>query len=145
MTRDSEVLRHALSFRRALEELPDSCRPIALATFPAGSCGEVADLLGTELAERGFGDFHYVCGERLAAGGNHLVSHAWLEQGSLIVDITADQFSEVTLKVIVTRNSDWHAGWQRSKERIANFRLAGSSDLRSLEHVFSLLKRAMSP
>lgn len=40
--------------------------------------------------------------------GTKFGSHAWLERGSWIVDITADQFPDVTESVIVTQDRDWY-------------------------------------
>lgn len=38
--------------------------------------------------------------------GRH--SHAWIKQGDIIIDITADQFDEIETPVIVTNASAWH-------------------------------------
>lgn len=72
-----------------------------------GSCGDVAPLLGAFLHDQGAGTFSSVFGMR--GEGNNRRSHAWLEGEGLIVDITADQFDEVTERVIVAEHSDWHA------------------------------------
>jgi hypothetical protein len=50
-------------------------------------------------------------------------THAWLEQGSVIVDITADQFPEGTLPVIVSTASPWHEQFERESLNEADFRL----------------------
>ena len=39
-------------------------------------------------------------------------SHVWLEAGGLIVDITADQYDEVSRKVFVKETSAWHQTFQ---------------------------------
>lgn len=67
-------------------------------------------LLGEYLRNADLGDFQTRAGMRDV--GEHNQSHAWLEQGGLIVDITADQFPEVEDVVIVTYDSDWHQEWR---------------------------------
>jgi hypothetical protein len=42
-------------------------------------------------------------------------SHAWVEQGQVLADITADQFTDVPDRVIVTADRSWHdAGFPSS-------------------------------
>jgi len=51
-------------------------------------------------------------------------SHAWLECGDLIVDITADQFPEIKEKILVTTDRYWHKifkGQIRSSGNFENF------------------------
>jgi hypothetical protein len=98
-----EAVRGAASrFRSALEHGGLSL-PI-LATFPAGSCGAVSGLLGQYLIDSGLGDWWY----RMGSHRDSLASHAWLEQGGLTLDITADQFSDVAEPVILTARPAWH-------------------------------------
>jgi len=78
-------------FRHAIEACDRSALPITFENFPAGSCGDAALILGKYLEERGFGLFDYVLGER---GGR---SHAWLQRGHLVVDITGDQFDDMSV------------------------------------------------
>jgi hypothetical protein len=67
-------------------------------------------LLGNYLTEQGLGDFEYVTGERgnTAANPPTWTSHGWIRQGRTVIDITADQFSEVAESVIVADSSPWH-------------------------------------
>jgi hypothetical protein len=92
-----------ISFRSGCERAQS-----ALPSFPFGWCGAVCDLLEEYLRREGFGTFESICGER----HHPYQSHAWLRQGSLIVDITADQFAgENQSPVIVTCDSPWHDTW----------------------------------
>jgi len=84
----------AAAFRRAIEETPVLVRPFTMSELPHGSCGDAALLLGTYLAEAGFPEFLYVSAERGMKSDNTWTSHAWLAKGSLVVDITADQFDD---------------------------------------------------
>jgi hypothetical protein len=61
-------------------------------------------LLGQYLVDSGLGEWTY-CSGVLPDSGN---THAWLEQDGVLVDITADQFSDVDSPVIVTVDSKWH-------------------------------------
>ncbi len=76
--------------------------PVSFHEFPMGSCGDASLLLGKYLDEMGLGQFYYVSG--------HLErqSHAWLEKDGVIIDITADQFTEINDEVVVTRNNDFY-------------------------------------
>jgi hypothetical protein len=74
-------------------------------------------LLAKYLEENGFGIFHYMLGCRAGC------SHAWLQQGSLIVDITADQFGDVGEQVIVTTWSPWHIGFNGEVEHVADYKI----------------------
>lgn len=71
-----------------------------LSTFPVHSCQDSSILLGEYLRDNGQGEWRSVF-----AGDDR---HVWLEQGRIIVDITADQFPDVTDEVIVTTDRGWH-------------------------------------
>jgi hypothetical protein len=73
--------------------------------FPLGACGTASDLLGQYLVDSGLGEWTYRSGV-LPDSGN---THAWLERDGVLVDITADQFSDADSPVIVTTDSEWHA------------------------------------
>ena len=95
----------ARQFRDAIERTPSNELPITMQAFPAGACGDATLLLGHYLIAHGLDAFDYVLGER----DDH--SHAWLQQGTLIVDITADQFAEIDEPILITTNPVWHDGF----------------------------------
>jgi hypothetical protein len=78
--------------------------------FPRGTCGPVSELLGRYLVEAGFEDVMYVCGKKPSEG-----SHAWVEVGGIILDITGDQFGRPP--IVVTAASNWHNEWERDDAR----------------------------
>lgn len=102
--------RLATDFRHAVERCPRDRLPITFANFPHGACGDAALLLAKYLERNGHAGFVYVLGTR--NGG----SHAWLRRGSLIIDITADQFEDQPRSVIVDTQSSWHASFQLPPE-----------------------------
>jgi hypothetical protein len=108
---DFEILRgHAFRFRRALEQ----CRPQlasvpAFKSFPHGSCGDTCELLGRYLEQVDSGTWTSVSGQR---GAN---THAWLEKVGVIVDITADQFTDGPGPVFVSRDRSWHDQFQQQQ------------------------------
>ena len=110
----------AVRFRTAIEKCDPSRLPIGFQKFPRGSCGDAVLLLGTFLKEQGAGTFTYVVGER-GKKGRTWRSHAWLEADGVIVDITADQFPEITESVIVTTHSDWHKKFKQERPREADY------------------------
>ena len=91
-------------FRRALEE--GGLTHVTLQAFPRGSCGDASELLGEYLSGCGLGDWTYRWGVRKQQ------THAWLEQGGVIVDITADQFGEGMPSVLITRDRRWHEAFE---------------------------------
>jgi hypothetical protein len=104
-------------FRNAVERIDKSRLPITLQDFPHGACGDAALLLAKYLERQGFGKFDYMLGTR----DEH--SHAWLQRGDLIADITADQFPDNADAVIVKLKSAWHAEFQGEIENVADFEI----------------------
>lgn len=94
----------ATRFRVAMEA--GGFRYITLQHFPRGSRGEAAELFGEYLRDLGFGDWTYWNGFRPA--DEPFGSHAWVAQDGILVDVTADQFPDVTDSVIVTSDWSWH-------------------------------------
>lgn len=132
----------ALAFRRALERVAPESKAVALGQFPRGSCGDVTDLLGTYLQEKHGFEFDYVVGESCRPeeqGG--WFSHAWLQCDSLIIDITADQFPDVSESVIITRDSAWHRTFERRRLRVADFRRGGSCEMAELRKLYEKAAR----
>jgi len=120
---DEAVRDAAERFRKAIEETDETRLPIALQEFPLGSAGDATPLLGTFLIESGLGKFDYVSGQRGGDRKHRWTTHAWLQQGPLIVDITADQYRDCDEPVIVSRNSVWHEQFNGEKEHIADYRI----------------------
>jgi hypothetical protein len=119
----TEIVRIANKMRYTIEAVPINFLPISFLEFPHGSCGDASLLLGAYFKDLGFQGFELVRGERGRMEVNSWTSHAWLACGTLIVDITCDQFSDVPEKTIVSSSSAWHA----------QFKIVGigSSDFRS--------------
>jgi hypothetical protein len=91
-----DVVSAATRFRRAIEMTHP--HPISFGNFPSGACGATCELLGDYLKDSGLGNWHYVSGVKATEWGG---THAWLEHEGTLVDITGDQFAEVSTKVIV--------------------------------------------
>jgi hypothetical protein len=102
-----QLLKIARAARCALERYASGAKS---GGFPRGTCGLVSDLLGRYLVEAGFKKVMYVCGEKRSEG-----SHAWVEVGEIILDITGDQFGQPP--VVVTAASNWHDQWERDDPR----------------------------
>jgi hypothetical protein len=102
--------------REFIESTPPHERPERLFTYPKGSCGDTAMLMGTYLIKCGFERVEYVVG----IDGEH--SHAWLECDGFIVDLTADQFGCEIDRVIVTRNRSWHDDFANQERNSCDFR-----------------------
>ncbi|MFY0312911.1 hypothetical protein ACFMBG_23940 [Leisingera sp. D0M16] len=70
--------------------------------YPNGSCGAASEILAEYLHASGFGVFAYVVGR------DGVRSHAWLEQGRVIVDVTAGQFEGAPEPIIISTDQSWH-------------------------------------
>lgn len=117
MTKDPviEIAALAGAFRAALERADRSRLPITFRDFPHGACGDAALLLAKFLEQHGHGGFGYMLGLRDGW------SHAWLQRGQLVVDITADQFDEIEEAVIAREGSPWHATFEIEDDHPADF------------------------
>jgi hypothetical protein len=132
----------ATRFRLAIERCDLKRLTVCMRDFPVGSCGDAMPLLGTYFIEQGLGTFSYVLGERAtndSIDGHR--SHAWLEADGIIVDITADQFSEVDQKIIVTRHSAWHAAFERDEAlpHAADYRIYDLHTVSSLGQAYGII------
>lgn len=100
-----------------------------------------ASLLGTLFTDRGLPPFEYVAGGRPGQRRGIWASHAWLERKGLIVDVTADQFPEVSVPVLITTDHTWHRSFkvERRREK-ADFRVY---ELPYLDRAYETITKAM--
>lgn len=125
--------------RSAIEALPREKLPVTMSAFPSGSCGDVSLLLGRYLKDSDIADFEYVTGDRGSHDDNTWTSHAWLVRGSLIVDITADQFADAPGKIIVSEDSAWHRTFETERGQPSDFRVWSGPGIYHLHTVYGLL------
>jgi hypothetical protein len=105
-----EILSLAREFRQAIFAVDRSDFP-ALADFPHGSCGDASILLGQYLYDRLGSEWTYVAAARAMDG----LTHAWIEREGTIADITADQFYDVKIPVVVTTDRAWYEQFSVAK------------------------------
>jgi hypothetical protein len=75
-----------------------------------------------------------MCGERWIEEKKSLQTHAWLQNGSLIIGITADQFtSEIKEPVIVTTKSSWHKQFKTDNHGLASLNQTNLNPIYDLE------------
>lgn len=134
----------ARGVRAAILAVPTEERPIVLQDFPHGACGWSSLLLGAILKDRGHTGFIYVCGERPSLDPSKTSSHAWLERGSLIIDITADQFPDSPAPIVVSLNSQWHATFEREHIEPSDFRESLGPALYPLLSLYSRVARQLN-
>lgn len=98
-------------------------------------------MLAKLLERHGHPPFDYMLGSRDGW------SHAWIQQGDLIVDISADQFDDYGIPVTVVRGSAWHEGFAAERLHVADFMLynlaARNALARAFRYVESLLPTEM--
>jgi len=123
-----QIEKAAIEFRNAIEACSSELG-ISFQSFPKGSCGDATDLLGTYLIENGLGNFSYFYGDVSSKVNNIWSSHAWLQLDELVVDITADQFPEISQKVMVCSKSEWHTTLNGKFSHIADYRLINAPSI----------------
>ena len=128
----------AEAVRKVIENVPLKERVVGLQHFPNGSCGDASAILGQYLADSLNIDFDYCCGF-LDEGANR-VSHAWLQNDDFIIDITADQFADIDIKIWVTLKSKWHVKWFGKKQSKATFEFYDKGALMPLEPFYQKIK-----
>jgi hypothetical protein len=79
--------------------------------------------------------------------GDGMQSHAWLQQDSAVIDITADQFPGVTERIIVANApTAFHLTFSSKVEHVADFRLydgyAGAALAAAYARIKSVLEAA---
>lgn len=105
------IKQSVMRFREVMDDLHGELG-LPFEDFPRGCCGDVAELLAAFLKDEGFGAFAYLSGWC----SNLEASHAWLQKESIIVDATADQFSDGPEQRFVTIDATWHAQFSEARE-----------------------------
>ncbi|SNT62833.1 hypothetical protein SAMN05216276_10947 [Streptosporangium subroseum] len=95
------VYEKAVQFRSALEQ--GGLQLQSFAKFPRASCGDTCEMLGQFLIDSNLGIWTYRTGIDSSNS-----SHAYLERNGLLLDITADQFDDVSTPVMLTEDQTWH-------------------------------------
>lgn len=121
--------------RAAFERMSKSNLPISFKNFPHGACGDTCEVLAELLGELGYGSFDYVVGCR--ENGN---SHAWLERNSEIIDITADQFDEISDSVYIGPPNAWYQLFEIQKVHEAGYSRLDAHSRAELSNVHSRVK-----
>lgn len=106
-------------FREALEKCPKFLLGLTFADFPHGACGDASLLLGKYIQQSASLSLHYVCGELRETG--NFQTHAWLEHEDFIIDITADQFEEIDIPVLITTERRWHDRFEIARRDIPDY------------------------
>ena len=131
----NKLIKLAGSFRSAIVESDPELLVVDLQNFPYGACGNASLLLAKYLENNECGKFDYILGKREGK------SHAWLQNGSLIVDITADQFQDQNKTVIVTMNHCWHSSFNVINKHIADFLIYDENTISELSATFEQILR----
>ena len=128
-----------VKIRAAFERLDKSNLPVTFRNFPCGACGDTCEVLAEILKELGHGTFRYVAGRR--ENGN---SHAWLQCGSIIVDITADQFDEISERVYFGPLNSWYQSFEVQQEHEAGYSRLDADSRAELSGVHSRIKAELN-
>ena len=125
--------------RTAFERIDKSNLPVTFNDFPRGSCGDTCEVLAEILRELGHGSSQYKVGCR--ENGN---SHAWLEMNSVIIDITADQFDEISDPVYIGPSNPWYQSFEIQQEHEAGYSRLDARSKAELAGVHSRVKEELN-
>lgn len=139
-----QLLVIATRFRQAIEHIPHTQRPIGMQAFPRGACGDSALLLGAYLVDQQVPGFMYVCGELGDKSANTWTTHAWLQRGELVIDLTADQFIDAPCGVIVSEPSGWHKKFRTESGQQSDFRKYGGYGADLLRPMYAQIIQALN-
>lgn len=96
--------------RAAFDTMSTEERGDRFASFPSGTCGDVANLVARLLHEEFHLESEYICG--WFNPGESSATHAWVEVDGYIIDLTHDQFAAgpygTGLSDWVFERSEWH-------------------------------------
>ncbi|GJA20887.1 hypothetical protein [Aeromonas caviae] len=128
-----------VKIRAAFERLDKTNLPVTFRNFPRGACGDTCEVLAEILKDLGHGTFRYVAGRR--ENGN---SHAWLQYDSVIVDITADQFDEISEPVYLGPLNSWYQSFEVQQEHEAGFSRLDAHSRAELSAVHSRIQAELN-
>jgi len=129
----NEIRQAASRFRELIIITQRDSLPISLQNFPHGACGDTTLLLGHYLTELGFDEFRYYLGSRDGR------SHAWLQSGNIIVDISADQFEDFDDPVFVSNKSGWHESFNGTDQHTADLTVFGEPTAAILKNAYDAI------
>lgn len=133
-----QIRSHAQEFRAAIEQMEISEFPGSsfFESFPSGCCSDTSELFAKYLSENGV-KVEYVCGINECGQ-----SHAWIELENYIIDLTADQFTDVSSKITITQERIWHTQFMIEERRIADFESINDFNSRRLRLIYdNILKK----
>lgn len=132
------LLEHVTQFRAAFESVLKSNEHPYFKNFPTATCGNTSYLLKEYLDRLGYPNVVVITGsvEELEELESYR-SHAWIEVGGFLADITADQFGEPP--VIVTQSSMFHR--QFTCRKIKKY---GLRDLKPNEDLMWLFEKTLA-
>jgi hypothetical protein len=140
--RESDYIKYlnhySMKFRTAIINCDPNILPVNLRNFPAGACGDASLLLGEYLKLKGFSPLEYVVGFR----GEQ--SHAWLELGGILIDITADQFESIEEAVIVTNDKSWYKQFKQFSRSSTNIKLKYKNERETLERLLDAYRNIVA-
>jgi hypothetical protein len=115
---EDRVIQLADRFVSSIARLGQNNSLSTMRTFPLGACGDVALLFARCLYQNGF-----VLPEYVAGACDDGRTHAWIEADGLIIDLATGQFPDAPERVMITRDSSWHAQFKEQRRHPADIGL----------------------
>ena len=81
-----------------------------------------SQLLGAYLRDAGHDGLELMCTSRGSMAHGTYVTPAWLQRGTLVVDLTAGQFPDAPGDVVVADPSPWHDSFEVVSVGLSDFR-----------------------
>jgi hypothetical protein len=123
----------ATKFRTAIMKCKPKTPLVSFQNFPYGACGDASLLLAKYFNDNNCGDFYYVLGYW------ENKSHAWLQKGDIIIDITANQFNDQNASVIFMKDNKWHSKHTVESKEIADFTKHDSYSVSLLSNTYKII------
>lgn len=129
----SELFQLTTRFHNGVVAVPMEFRAKHMKRYPVGSCGDASLLLGAYLVDQGVEGFLYICGKY---GEHNGLTHAWLQRGNCVVDITASQFLDAPSPIVVASPSPWHSRFTPDQPTESDFRRCGANVVGQLDAMY---------
>lgn len=101
-------------------------------------------LLGAFLNDSNILGFNYVHGIIGSHSKNTYRSHAWLQFKDIFIDLTADQFDDAPIELVL-KASKWHGKFRNKEKRDSDFRNWKGPAIGELSAFYQLILEKLQP
>lgn len=96
------------------------------------------------LIDAGLLGFSYISASPGSTSDSTWTSHAWLQNGNLVIDLTADQFEDAPDAIIVSDSSEWHQTFRVDGRSPPDFRVWSGWGAEMLQSMYARIQAQMA-